>query len=133
MKQLDTLMMVDDDQVYLYLAKKAILDAGVTRNIMLMYNGRDALDYLEKNRHSETELPELIFLDLTMPVMDGWEFLEEYTQLQPRIGKPIIIYVVSSSISPDDIERARNISTVTDYLIKPVTREMYLDIVKNLT
>lgn len=133
MKQIDTLMMVDDDQVYLYLAKKAILDAGVTRNIMLMYNGRDALDYLEKNRQSETELPELIFLDLTMPVMDGWEFLEEYTQLQPRIGKPIIIYVVSSSISPDDIERARNISTVTDYLIKPVTREMYLEIVKNLT
>ena len=64
--------------------------------------------------------------------MDGWEFLEEYLMLQPRLSKTITIYIVSSSISPADIEKAGTINAVTDYIIKPVTKERFMDMLKNL-
>ena len=56
-----------------------------------------------------------------MPVMDGWLFLEEYVKLKPEIGKKITIYMISSSVDPVDIERAKKISDISDYIIKPIT------------
>ncbi|OPZ98603.1 MAG: hypothetical protein BWY70_01181 [Bacteroidetes bacterium ADurb.Bin408] len=67
-----------------------------------------------------------------MPVMDGWEFLEEYIMLQPKLEKKITIYIISSSINPRDIERASTINAVTDFIIKPVTREKFTEIIKQL-
>lgn len=66
------------------------------------------------------EIPELILLDLNMPIMDGWEFLQEFTKLRPKIARPIELYVVSSSINPTDMERARAIQEVSDYIVKPI-------------
>jgi CheY-like chemotaxis protein len=63
-----------------------------------------------------------------MPIMDGWQFLEEYILLQPTLGRKIIIYIVSSSISPEDIIRARKITAVTDYIIKPITKEKLIEV-----
>ena len=70
-------------------------------------------------------LPDIIFLDINMPFMDGWQFLEEYTKIKPTLSKQIVIYVVSSSISEYDIERARNNSNVSDYFVKPITVDTY--------
>jgi len=68
-------------------------------------------------------IPEIIFLDINMPVMDGWEFLDKFTQIENKLDKTITLYVVSSSINPVDIERAKNTNAVKDYLVKPVTLE----------
>ena len=64
--------------------------------------------------------------------MNGWQFLEEYTKLNPYIGKKISIYICSSSISQDDITRAKAINEVTDYIIKPIAKTKLIDLIKNL-
>jgi CheY-like chemotaxis protein len=69
---------------------------------------------------TEDRLPDIIFLDINMPVMDGWEFLNEFIKIKNNFEKKITLYVVSSSIDPRDLERAKSINLVTDYLIKPI-------------
>jgi CheY-like chemotaxis protein len=132
MKQINNLVIIDDDDIYLFLTRKAISESNIPVTITTFSNGKDAIEFLKSTCSIKELLPEVIFLDLTMPVMDGWGFLEEYSRIQESLAKQIRIYVVSSSISPHDIERARSFEMVTDYIIKPVTRDMYLDIVKNL-
>ena len=68
----------------------------------------------------ENLLPDIIFLDLNMPVMDGWEFLNEFLKIKNNLNKKITLYVVSSSIDPRDLERVKSFNMVTDYLIKPI-------------
>jgi CheY-like chemotaxis protein len=123
MSTVKNLAIVDDDDIYIYLTKKLIKDLNIVEDVKIFKNGKEILDYLNENISNPKLLPEVIFLDLSMPVMDGWGFLEEYIALKPNIGKLIEIYIISSSISPSDLERARNISIVTDYIIKPITRE----------
>lgn len=117
------LCLVDDDDIYQYTFIKNLQDANLSRDILLFSDGEMALEHMEQNLTNIDELPDIIFLDINMPVMDGWEFLEEFVKLKPNVGKEIVIYMVSSSIDPNDISRAREISEVSDYLIKPVTKE----------
>jgi len=87
-----------------------------------MKYGKQSIDYFEallQNLEAEN-IPEIIFLDLNMPVMDGWEFLERFTKIKNKLGKVITLYVVSSSINPLDVDRAKSLTSVHDYLIKPV-------------
>jgi hypothetical protein len=65
-------------------------------------------------------------------VMDGWGFLENYLLMKPAIDKKIYIYIVSSSINPMDVERARSISDVTDYVVKPITKNKFIDMLMKL-
>ena len=67
-----------------------------------------------------------------MPVMNGWEFLEEYTKIQPRLPKPIVVYVVSSSVDSTDMQKSRSYQSVTDYLVKPVNRGKYMELMESL-
>ncbi|PLB17916.1 MAG: Two-component response regulator [Flavobacteriaceae bacterium FS1-H7996/R] len=77
-------------------------------------------------------LPDVILLDLNMPVMDGWEFLEEFISLKPKLEKKIPIYIVSSSNDPADIMKAKSISEVTDFIIKPVTEAKFVEMIQGL-
>ncbi len=108
------LTIIDDDETFVYLTKKTIAQVNVVKLIKIFENGLDAINFLKQNKENPEELPEIILLDLSMPIMDGWQFLEAYAKLNPKIGKKITIYICSSSISPDDVSRAKSISTVTD-------------------
>ena len=123
---------IDDDEVFTFLTSKAIEKTNLVEVIKVFVNGLDALNFLKENVGNPEELPEIIFLDLSMPIMDGWQFLEEYIKLNPKIGKKIVIYICSSSISPDDINKAKEISAVTDYIIKPVSKDMLAEILTKL-
>ncbi|GAA4273327.1 response regulator [Aquimarina gracilis] len=114
---------IDDDSMYVNLVKKIIEAKNLCQNLMVFKNGKDALSYFEVilNNLDKNSIPEIIFLDINMPIMDGWEFLDSFTKIKNKLGKAITLYIVSSSINPADIERAKNINTVKDYLIKPVT------------
>ena len=131
MKPIQNLYLVDDDDIYVFLTRKMIAETHMANHIEVFNNGQDALDFLSGTK-DQTLLPEIIFLDLFMPVMDGWEFLEEFALLKPKLNKKITIYVTSSSISPHDMLRAKSISDVTDYVIKPITKEMFLELLRNL-
>jgi len=132
MNHIKNLALVDDDELFVYLTKMTIEETNLVDLIKVFRNGLEAITYLQENSNNPDQLPEVILLDLSMPVMDGWQFLEEYIQLKPTIGKKITIYIVSSSISPTDIAKAKSISEVTDYIIKPVTKEAFIDIIKNI-
>ncbi|NHN24690.1 response regulator [Flavobacterium jejuense] len=132
MKHVKNLTLIDDDDVFVFLTKKTIEKTNLVSLIRVFGNGVDALNFLKENKNNFDVLPEIILLDLSMPIMNGWQFLEEYTKLNPKMGKNITIYICSSSISQDDITRAKSINEVTDYLIKPISKDKLIDLIEKL-
>lgn len=130
MKQMNVFL-VDDDKLFVFLTKKTIKAAEMETNIREFGDGLEAISYLKEIAGDDNLLPDLILLDLSMPVMDGWEFLEEYMTLQPLIRKKIKLYVFTSSISPHDVERAKNIGVVSDFIVKPLDKERIVQILAN--
>ncbi|WP_291130805.1 response regulator [Flavobacterium sp. UBA7682] len=129
MKQIELLALVDDDDTFIFITKKIIEKTNHVKEVKVFNNGLDALNYLKDNLNTQYKLPEIIFLDLSMPIMDGWQFLDEFTSIESNNVKKIIIYICSSSISPHDIMKAKKISAVTDYIIKPVTKDRFTEII----
>ncbi len=129
MKKIDIIALIDDDPAFVYITEKIIEKTNQFREVMVFDNGLNALNYLKENIRNSLHLPNIIFLDLSMPVMDGWQFLEEYALLNIENKSKITVYICSSSISPYDITRAKSISEVTDFIIKPITKEKLTEIV----
>ena len=123
-------LLIDDDQVYLFAATKTIEATGMAASVEVCTNGLDALEYLNKIIGSNGKLPDVIFIDINMPVMDGWEFLEEYKTLSTKIPSNIKIYILSSSVDKNDIMRAKEYLSVIDYVVKPVYKERFAEILQ---
>lgn len=123
-------LLIDDDQVYLFAATKTIEATGLAGNVEVCTNGLDALEYLKKIIGTSAKLPDVIFIDINMPVMDGWEFLEEYKTLSKDIASPIKIYILSSSVDKNDIMRSKEFNSVIDYVVKPVYKEKFSEILQ---
>jgi CheY-like chemotaxis protein len=132
MNTIRTLSIIDDDEIYVFLTKKVIQETNLINLIKVFGNGLDAINFLKENIDNPASLPEIILLDLSMPIMDGWEFLEEYLLFMPKLSRKITIYIVSSSISPFDIVKAKSLSCVTDFIVKPITKEKLIEIIKTL-
>ena len=138
MKPSISVFLVDDDKLFVFLTKKTIEASkgadtqDFKTEIKEFGDGQEALTYLKQIAGNKELLPDIIFLDLSMPIMDGWEFLEEYILLEPNIGKKIKLFIFTSSISPHDIERAKNISVVSDFIIKPLLKEKFIEMLKTL-
>ena len=122
-KKVESVCIIDDDLIYQFLAKEEIEYTNMVNNIMFFNNGEKALQFIKNtlNNNEMDILPDIIFLDINMPVMDGWEFLEAYKKIKPKVEKKIVIYMVSSSTDIRDLDRAKSISEVSDYIIKPVS------------
>lgn len=120
MNKTKIICVIDDDDIYKYAVKRAVKVNKLTNKIITFSNGEEALDFLEDNLNEKDNIPDIIFLDINMPIMDGFEFIEEYIKLKPSVGKKITIYMVSSSIDEADIKKAKSISEVSDYLLKPI-------------
>ena len=121
-KKVASVCIIDDDLIYQFLIKEEIEYTNMVSKIMFFNNGEKALQFIENtlNNNKIDILPDIIFLDINMPVMDGWEFLEAYAQIKPKVEKKIVIYMVSSSTDIRDLDRAKSISEISDYIIKPV-------------
>jgi CheY-like chemotaxis protein len=130
-KRIETLYLVDDDDTYQFLASEIIKSTNLVNQIEIFSNGAEAINYLKSVQNPDL-LPEVIFLDIFMPVMDGWGFLDEFVRLSPDLKKKILIYIISSSIDPTDVERASSISDVTGYIVKPITRDKFMNMIKEL-
>jgi CheY-like chemotaxis protein len=127
-----TIFLIDDDPVFVYLTKKIICSVNGGCEIMEFGDGELAIDHLRKICGDSASLPDIIFVDLSMPVMDGWEFLDEYTRLQSKLSKPIELFIVSPSISPQEVERSKSYPTVSDFLIKPVAKGKIAEIISHV-
>ncbi len=100
--------------------------AGFCNNVIVFNNGRDALENFKAIISVNEKLPDVILLDLNMPVMDGWQFLDEFVKIPTP--QQILIYIVTSSIDPDDVNRTKIYDLVTNYIVKPIT----IDVLKGI-
>ena len=124
MKLINTIFIVDDDPIHQQIAKIMIERQAISSNIRIFSDAQDVLDYIRQNAGDIQALPDLILLDLNMPVMDGWEFLEEYAAFCNQLPKRIRIFVLTSSIDEKDRERVSAYDFVTGYLTKPLSKEI---------
>ena len=118
---LEEILLIDDSDADNFLHRRVIDKVGCTNNVEVRENGREALEYLEETRANAPSRPTLIFLDLNMPWVDGWEFLQTYEATDGR--KPPVIVMLTTSHNPDDRARAEAHSSVADFLLKPLTKE----------
>lgn len=135
---LDLILCVDDDPITLMLCKMVISKSTFANEILTAQNGEEALNYFDdlKLNHLGSEIkkyPQLIFLDLNMPVMGGWEFLDHFSKEDYREAfKNCKVIVLSSTIDPDDINKAKTYPMVLDFLSKPISKDMLEDLKKIL-
>jgi len=104
-------------------------NTGLVKTIEVCRNATDAIHFLNSRAGDDT-ITDIIFLDLNMPEMDGWEFLENYQWLITRLRKIPLLYVVSSSIEKFDYDRAMNIQGVDGYLNKPLEAKKIMTLLK---
>jgi CheY-like chemotaxis protein len=125
---LELILCVDDDPITLMLCKKVIAKTSFSKSIMTAQNGEDALllfDSLTLSNVNEIDnVPELIFLDLNMPVMGGWEFLDSFSSDKYLAYHSVKVVVLSSTIDPEDLQKAKKYPMVIDFLSKPITLSM---------
>jgi CheY-like chemotaxis protein len=126
-----SIYIIDDDKLFVFLTKKSIEETVGGTEIREFGNGQAAIEYIKGIVDKPDLLPDIIFLDLSMPIMDGWEFLKEYIMLEPEMKKNVRLYIFSSSISPHDIERANTIGSVKDFIIKPLSKDRFREMLKD--
>ncbi|MDX2283671.1 MAG: response regulator [Bacteroidia bacterium] len=114
---------VDDDWIYQLVIRRMIEKQTPPPQVLTYSNGQEAIDALRAAAADADALPDVLLLDINMPVMDGWEFMDEYLQLKSSLVKPLRIYIISSSIAPQDHEKARSYADISGFLTKPVTEE----------
>lgn len=115
--------LIDDDTVYQFIAKRIIETIDRSHTVTTFCNGNEAVNYLKQNCTSAEGIPDVIFLDLNMPVMNGWEFLKHFNVLKDDMCKAAAIYIVSSSLQVTDKQKSTEYDAVLDYLAKPLEKE----------
>ncbi|EAR12920.1 response regulator [Polaribacter irgensii 23-P] len=119
-EKLPLIAIIDDDMIYQFMLSRIINDNKLAENIISFSEGEQAFQYLSENKINSENIPDVIFLDVNMPIMDGWMFIEAFAHLKTQIQKKIVIFMLSSSIDPVDIEKAYKISEISSYFIKPI-------------
>lgn len=115
-------MVIDDTQVDRYIAERNIRKYGFADEVICMDSAHSALNFLA-GIVNEKDLPEYIFLDIRMPEVDGFGFLEKYENLPEPVRMNCIVMMLSTSLNPGDHERAKNNQYVSRFLNKPLTKE----------
>ncbi len=111
---------IDDDDISRYSLSRNLNKLSSSTEMLVFSDGEEAIDYMENNIGNHNKLPDIIFLDINMPIMDGFQFMEEYEKLKPLFIKKVNIYMMSSSVNVEDIQRVKTVSEISEYLIKPV-------------
>ena len=121
-------LLVDDDRINNFLNQRLLEGLNITEKLLTALNGKEALSLFEKECQ-EAKCPALILLDVNMPVMNGFEFLEAYDQLQFTPKEPVIIIMLTTSLHPRDVERVQQLG-IAGFLNKPLTKDKVNDILK---
>lgn len=133
-RKLECVLLIDDDEPTNFLNKMIIEETGYVKEVRVAQSGQEALEYLSGRQQpaagDKLPTPELILLDINMPAMDGWEFLEKYDKLSPEQKAAIIVVMLTTSFNPEDESKASRISYISSYRNKPLTQETITDILK---
>ena len=132
MKEIRAISIIDDDPITVFGIKKMLSSISASENIITFPNGKEAIDGIKARIEDGLGVPEVIFLDINMPIMDGWQFLEEFINLP--LEEVIRINIVTSSIDPADRQNWQHYRSRTHHLIdyknKPIRRQDIIDITR---
>jgi CheY-like chemotaxis protein len=121
-------MLVDDSMDDNFYHERIIRKNNAADTIIVKESGIDALEYLESTRDQGNTLPDLIILDINMPGMNGWEFLEEFKKLEEELQSKMVVIMLTTSVNPADEAMAKTYDILSDFKTKPLTKEMLEDI-----
>ena len=124
------LCIIDDDDIYRFTIIQSAKFSKIEHKTSVFQNGEEAINFIKENQNSPDALPNLILLDIDMPIMDGFQFLETYKTIGPNLIEKIPIYMVSSSVDPEDVEKAKSYEFVVDYLYKPLKSDKLKEIME---
>lgn len=124
MADINRALIIDDDEINNFICIKNMQDIGFANYASQCLHGAEALEELDAALDKRPEdLPDVIFLDINMPKMDAWEFLEAYQARKEHFPKPILLFILSSSVYRKDIQRSSSFEDVKEYIIKPLKKE----------
>lgn len=125
-------LIVDDDPILIMVCSRLMKITGFSEEVVSAREGREALQVLEDIfKNTPDHLPEVILLDINMPVMNGWEFLDDFKRLGVRFPKEIPVFMLSSTIDQADFDKAKTYPVIKGFYSKPLTKEN-LEAIKGL-
>lgn len=123
MQKFKSILLVDDDEATNFLHSFYIKEWDFAENIYTAMNGQEALDFLKTNEEFRANKPSLILLDINMPIMNGFEFMEAYTDLEESMKASIVVVMLTSSLHHSDQKKASNLDDLKSFINKPLTKE----------
>lgn len=130
-KPLNLIMLIDDDEYTNFIHERAVEKSGLCEKVISFQKAQEALIYLKEQSSNPIGVPELIFLDINMPIMNGWQFIEEYRDLPPECKAHRLLFMLTTSLNPDDEAKAKEIDEMAGFFRKPLTIESLSEIVKD--
>ena len=121
MKEKVKIFIIDDDEIFQFITRKSFEKLERKDDLLFFHNGEDALNYIKDSGANDQSIPDVIFLDINMPIMDGWDFLDELGKLNISTSRTPYIYMVSSSIDDKDATKSKLYPMIKDYISKPIT------------
>lgn len=131
MHKITSVLLVDDDMINNFINQQLIEELSVTKELNIANNGLEAIKFLEQFCDDDKGCPELILLDINMPVMDGFEFLEEFDNLTLPLKEKIKVVMLTTSTNPHDVEKLNGFS-IAGFMNKPLTEEKILALVDKI-
>ncbi|KGO80742.1 chemotaxis protein CheY [Flavobacterium beibuense F44-8] len=129
-RQINCIMLVDDNKIDNFFHERVIRKNHAAKHIVIKETAEEALDYIKQKDQNGDRHPDLIFLDINMPGMNGWEFLEEYSELDESLHCKMIVVMLTTSENPDDIEKAKSRGALSAFRTKPLTGEMLEEVLE---
>ncbi len=131
MKPLREILLIDDSESDNFVHSRVIKKAKVTEKVTIKYSGEEGIEYLKTLINEDYPRPSLIFLDINMPGMDGWEFLEHYEKLEDAQKAHVVIAMLTTSTSPVDRDKAKEFNLLQHFDNKPLTEENLMKVLRN--
>jgi CheY-like chemotaxis protein len=119
------LILIDDEPIFHKIVQMTLKYSELSNQATYSFDGEVVLDYLEEKGSESQSLPDYIFIDLYMPLFDGWDFLNRFQNIYKSLKKNIKIYIVSSSVDPRDVDRSKLYTFDTTFITKPVMKNIF--------
>lgn len=132
-KKFKNILLIDDDSSSNFFHKRLLTKkSNFAENVMVAHDGKEGIEMLKNKKENGGVTPDIIFLDINMPVMDGWEFLEEYEKLEPEFKAKTVVIMLTSSLNPDDRDKALSYGDVDAMYNKLLDTTILKDIEEKL-
>jgi len=124
----ENVMIIDDNLIDLYIASRMITKNNFGNKVLQYSSAKEAIKYLQENQANVSQLPEVIFVDIYMPGMSGFEFMKEYDKLSTPLKNICRVFIISSSLDEQDLNCANNDENIVAMKEKPITKEFLIDL-----